>query len=114
VNIYVYIHSLSFTVFLHEFADENFTQVVDGIMKNVQSKHSDIEINYRKIPHDRQMSEKLKDSSELTEWCSEVLMSLHSSLYVSFFFSFHSISFRLLFLLYMYICIYIVFFFQSI
>ena len=35
----------------------NFTRGIDEIMDDVRSKHSDIEINYRKIPIDRQMSE---------------------------------------------------------
>jgi hypothetical protein len=34
----------------------NFTKSIDEIMDDVRSKHSDIEINYRKIPVDRQMS----------------------------------------------------------
>lgn len=35
----------------------NFTKSIDEIMDDVRSMHSDIEINYRKIPVDRQMSE---------------------------------------------------------
>lgn len=35
----------------------NFTKGIDEIMDDVRSMHSDIEINYRKIPVDRQMSE---------------------------------------------------------
>lgn len=36
----------------------NFSKGIDEIMDDVRSKHSDIEINYRKIPiDDRQMSE---------------------------------------------------------
>jgi hypothetical protein len=52
--------SLSFAAFLHETDHENFTRNVDAIMNGIASKHADIEINYHKIPYDRQSNEKLK------------------------------------------------------
>lgn len=33
-------------------------------MNDVRKKYSDIEINYRKIPYDRQMDEKLKENGK--------------------------------------------------
>lgn len=58
------VHSIKI-VFLHEADHDNFTRAVDEIMNGIESKHTDIEINYRKIPYDRQMDEKLKENGKL-------------------------------------------------
>lgn len=51
-------------VFLHDAGHDNFTRSVDEIMNDVRKKYSDIEINYRKIPYDRQMEEKLRENGK--------------------------------------------------